>query len=92
MKQERTRYKISGKKIAAVFSVSLLHAVLVAVLFCEDHFRKISICTGISLLCPSMNELPWMKNMTRRVGGTGCSAHVPPAPGVSSWKDTRCQC
>lgn len=63
-----------------------------AVSFCGDRFRKISVCAGIRLLSASMNELPWMKNMTRRVGGTGCSAHVPSAPGVSLWKDTRCQC
>lgn len=32
-----------------------------------------------------------MKNVTSRVGGTGCRAHVPSAPGVSCWKGTSCQ-
>lgn len=68
-----------------------MHAALVAAQFCRDPLRKVSVCAAIRLLSAWLSDLPWMKNMTSRVGGTGCCAHVPSAPGVSWWKGTSCQ-
>lgn len=69
---------ISGGKNASVSSLLLFHEGLVTALFGRARFRKISVCAGIRLLSASMNELPQMKNMTRRGWETQDALHMSP--------------